>query len=128
MALFTTKKKTETKKTEAKPAKKVAEKSVAESSGIKTSLAHVLKNPRITEKASMHQSIGVYTFDVAKSATKTQIAEAVSQVYKVTPRKVAIVTIHAKRTRSMRNGKSGMSSGGKKAYVYLRSGETITIA
>jgi large subunit ribosomal protein L23 len=92
------------------------------------SVAHVLKNPRITEKAGMHQSIGVYTFDVAQSATKPQIAQAMRDVYKVSPRKIAIITVPSKQTRSMRSGQRGMKAGGKKAYVYLKKGETITIA
>ena len=98
------------------------------SSNAGSNVAHVLKNPRITEKASMHQSIGVYTFDVAESATKTQIAEAIRSAYKVSPRKIRIVQVPGKQTRSTRTGKRGAKIGGKKAYVYLRSGETITIA
>ena len=70
----------------------------------------------------------VYVFDVTTSANKRQIASAVQAVYKVKPRKVAIVNIRAKETRNMRTGQSGMKGGGKKAYVYLNKGETITIA
>lgn len=116
MALFGKKQNTETKKGEAAPSQ----------AGM-TSYAHILKNPRITEKASMHSAQGVYAFDVAVSATKPQIARAVREVYKVTPRMVRVVTIRPKATRNVRTGKSGMRSGGKKAYVYLKSGETITV-
>jgi large subunit ribosomal protein L23 len=123
MALFGSKKKTEGTKPEAA---KVAQAQVSHSNV--SSVAHVLKNPRITEKASMHQSVSVYTFDVAQSATKTQIAEAVRGVYKVSPRKIRIVQIPSKRTRSTKTGKRGIKIGGKKAYVYLKNGETITIA
>jgi large subunit ribosomal protein L23 len=89
--------------------------------------AHILKNPRITEKATMHQGGGVYTFDVADSANKRSVAAAVAALYKVSPRKVRIVTVPAKRKRSARTGKGGMTRGGKKAYVQLAKGETITI-
>jgi ribosomal protein L23 len=120
MALFSTK-----KKTDAKPAAAPVQ---TTASGVRGSLAHVLTNPRITEKASMHQGIGVYTFDVSMRSTKTQIAQAIQEVYKVTPRKIAVVMIPSKQTRSMKNGRRGEKSGGKKAYVYLKSGESITIA
>ena len=76
----------------------------------------------------MHQGVGVYTFDVAERATKQDIAAAVRQTYKVTPRKVRIVVVPSKTTRSMKTGRTGVKSGGKKAYVYLKSGETITIS
>jgi large subunit ribosomal protein L23 len=125
MALFGSKKKVEQAKPEVV---KVAPVQTMSTSNVGGNVAHVLKSPRITEKASMHQSLGVYTFDVAISATKTQIAEAIRSTYKVSPKKIRIVSIPAKQTRSMRNGRRGMKTGGKKAYVYLKSGETITIA
>ncbi|HTR18626.1 MAG TPA: 50S ribosomal protein L23 [Candidatus Paceibacterota bacterium] len=129
MALFGRNKKTE----EAKPvvAAQVAEtkaparRNLGEGRG---NFSHVLKNPRITEKATMQQGLGVYAFDVADNATKQDVAAAVRQTYKVSPRKVRIVAIPSKTTRSMRTGRAGLKSGGKKAYVYLKSGETITIS
>ena len=87
----------------------------------------VLKNPRITEKATMHSGEGVYTFDVTAGATKRDILKAVRALYSVSPRKVAIVSIPRKWKRNMRTGKKGQQGGGKKAYVYLKKGETITI-
>ncbi|HEY4516360.1 50S ribosomal protein L23 [Candidatus Kaiserbacteria bacterium RIFCSPHIGHO2_02_FULL_54_11b] len=90
--------------------------------------SHILKHTRITEKASMHQGSGVYTFDVAPRATKRDIMRAVQALYKVVPRKVAIVTVPAKKVRHMRTGREGVKKGGKKAYVYLKKGETITIS
>lgn len=95
---------------------------------MKTDHAHVLLNPRITEKATFAASNGVYVFDVAVSANKKQIMSAVNSLYNVKPRQVRIVNIRPKTVRNMRTGKSGMKSGGKKAYVYLAKGETITIS
>lgn len=92
------------------------------------SLSHVLRNPRITEKVSYLQSMNVYTFDVAESANKTQVAEAVRAFYKVNPRKVRIVSQPSKVRRNARTGRIGIRSGGKKAYVFLANGETITVA
>lgn len=91
-------------------------------------LAHILKHARITEKASMQQASGVYVFDISDRATKRDVVQAVRALYNVTPRKVAVIRVPSKNTRSMRTGKSGVKTGGKKAYVYLKSGETITIA
>ncbi|MSU74077.1 50S ribosomal protein L23 [Candidatus Kaiserbacteria bacterium] len=89
-------------------------------------ISTILKHARITEKASMHQGLGVYTFDIARSATKRDVMQAVRSLYKVTPRSVRVVTVPTKARRNARTGKLGMTGGGKKAYVYLKKGETIT--
>ena len=91
-------------------------------------LSHVLRHARITEKATIHQMSGVYVFDVDTSVSKRDIAQAIKSLYNVTPRKVAVVTVPKKNIRSMRTGRTGVKGGGKKAYVYLKKGETITIA
>ncbi|MDP3646400.1 MAG: 50S ribosomal protein L23 [bacterium] len=91
-------------------------------------LSHVLQHARITEKATMHSEAGVYTFNVADRATKRDIKQAVFALYKVTPRLVRILTIPTKVRRNAKTGKVGEKSGGKKAYVYLKKGETITIS
>jgi ribosomal protein L23 len=90
-------------------------------------LAHVLRMPRITEKVSDLQTKGIYTFDIADGVSKRQVIETVKALYKVTPRKIAVVRIPKKVRRSMRTGKTGVSKGGRKAYVYLKAGETISI-
>lgn len=90
--------------------------------------SHILKHARITEKASMHQGGNVYTFDVASNATKRDIARAVQALYKVKPVKVATVMVPEKKVRNMRTGKIGIKKGSKKAYVFIKQGETITIS
>jgi len=120
MALFS-----KTKKTEKKP---VAVAKPAAAEGGKFELSHVIVKPRITEKSTWHSAQGVYVFDVAESANKQQIAQAVRAIYTVTPRKVSIVTIPSKRKRSARTGKLGVKGGGKIAYVYLKKGETINLS
>lgn len=121
MALFT--KKT---KTEKKPAD--TPKAAPRMEGASAGLSHIIVNPRITEKSTWHSAQGVYVFDVAGSANKQQIAQAVRAIYTVTPRKVSIVTVPSKRKRSARTGKLGVKGGGKKAYVYLKKGETINLS
>lgn len=100
---------------------------VASPSSVSRDLSHVLKHARITEKATMHSSEGVYTFDIADGATKRDIAQAVQALYKVLPRMIRVVRVPTKMRRNPRTGKIGITRGGKKAYVYLKKGETITI-
>lgn len=91
-------------------------------------LSHILSHARITEKATMHADRNVYTFDVDTSSTKRDIIRAVQALYKVTPRAVRVVTVRTKKVRHAKTGKMGVKGGGKKAYVYLKKGDTITIA
>lgn len=83
----------------------------------------VFKQPRITEKATMLSGFGVYTFEVPKSATKNEVMKAVETLYKVKPLKIRMITIPSKNV--FKRGKAGIKSGGKKALVYMKKGETI---
>jgi len=85
-----------------------------------------LLRPRITEKATVSSEKSVYVFEIAADATKTAVAKAVKDLYKVTPVKVSTVTVPAKQT--VVRGKRGTKAGYKKAYIYLKKGETIEIA
>ncbi len=75
----------------------------------------------------MSSGMGVYVFGVMPTASKQQIKSAIERAYKVRPRLVRVVTIPTKNVRNMRTGQSGVQQGGKKAYIYLKKGETITI-
>ncbi len=121
MALFSSKTKKTTKKADA-----VA--TTEKVSGAQRDLSHILSHARITEKATMHSDAKVYTFNISERATKRDIIRAVHQLYKVTPRMIRTVTIPMKSVRHARTGKTGMKGGGKKAYVYLKSGDSITIS
>ena len=66
----------------------------------------VIKKPKITEKAGIAaESKNVYTFEVTKDATKKTVAEAIKQLYKVTPIKVNMISLPAKNIYKKR--KSG---------------------
>ena len=91
----------------------------------KSAYTELIRSPRITEKAASLGVLNAYTFNVAPHATKSEIAKAVKSLYKVTPRKIAIITIKMKRV--FVRGKKGTRSGGKKAVVYLKKGEAINI-
>ena len=83
----------------------------------------IIKNPRITEKASFSAEQNVYTFDIATSANKTEIKKAIFTLYKVKPVKVNVLTIPRKNIMS--KGKTGTRGGGRKALVYLKKGDKI---
>ncbi len=88
--------------------------------------ADILRNPRVTEKATVVAGQNVYTFDVAPYANKTTIKAAIKDVYGVTPVAVRIVTIPTKKYMS-RRGLQSSSGGGKKAYVQLKKGDSIEL-
>lgn len=85
----------------------------------------IIKRPRVTEKATMSAESGAYVFEVSKDSTKAQIGKAISMMYKVTPLKVRVVNLPAKKV--FVRGKWGEKTGIKKAYVYLKKGDKIEI-
>ncbi len=89
--------------------------------------AHILIAPRITEKGAYLSTQGAYVFNVATSATKHDIMAAVKKVYNVTPRKVTVVAVPRKVVATRGTNRKGATVGGKKAYVFLKKGETIEI-
>lgn len=91
-------------------------------------LEGVLTAPWLSEKALIGTEKGVYVFEVPGSATKTDIKAAVEKIYKVTPRKVAIVNTPGKRKALRRKRGFGTRAARTKAYVYLKKGETIAFA
>ena len=119
MALFESKKKT---------TKKVAESAVVAAAPARPSLydvAGVIKAPRITEKAVAQTEKGVYVFEVTKEATKPQIKAAIATLYKVTPAKVRISILPARKV--IVRGRIGSQTAIKKAYVYLKKGDKIEV-
>jgi len=87
----------------------------------------IILTPRITEKGSSLVEKGVYLFNVGRTANKAEIAAAIRTLYKVTPRKVTVVTVPRKQVATRGTNRKGKTAGTKKAYVYLRKGETIEI-
>lgn len=89
--------------------------------------AHILISPRITEKGAYMTEKGCYVFNVSTSANKQQIAEAIRATYKVTPRLVRVAPVPSKRVATRGTNRHGNTALGKKAYVYLKSGDTIEL-
>lgn len=84
----------------------------------------VLLRPRITEKSTVSvEQNRAYVFEISPRATKGDVIEAVKSIYKVTPIKVRVVNIPAKKVT--RRGRIGMRSGGKKAYIFLNKKDKI---
>jgi large subunit ribosomal protein L23 len=116
MALFGSKKKT------AAETKEVAVSAPKEATTLHD-LSHIIKRPRITEKASMKAESNVYAFEVSSDANKVTIAAAIKEMFNVTPVKIAVMKIPKKEV--FVRGRMGTKGGGKKAYIYLKKGETI---
>jgi large subunit ribosomal protein L23 len=87
----------------------------------------VLVKPHFTEKSMNLGDKNVYTFEVKRDATKFQVRAAVKALYNVTPVKVNIVNkLPAKRLKGSSNRMVHVP-GVKKAYVYLKKGDSISL-
>lgn len=95
---------------------------------MKKPAVRILTGPRITEKGAYLSANGAYVFNVATDANKMQIAEAIRDLYKVTPRKVTVVNLPRKTVRTRNTNRVGHTRGGKKAYVHLKKGDAIELA
>ena len=88
-------------------------------------LSEILKRPMVTEKSTLMQEQGRYTFEVATTATKHQIKWAVQQAFDVTVIKVNTMNIRGKTKKF--GPKVTRKPSWKKAIVSLAPGNTITI-
>lgn len=123
MALFSFKKEKKAEKEQIQPKMEISRR--APSSAMLLSRGRALF-PRITEKATMQAERNVYVFTVDMDATKNEIMKLVELFYKVRPVKVSILPIRSKQV--VRRGIRGRTARAKKAYVFLKKGETITLA
>ena len=94
---------------------------------MKKHTGNIIISPRITEKGAYLSEQGAYVFNVAKDANKGEIAMAISELFKVTPRMVRVVALPRKEVMTRGTNKKGMTAGGKKAYVFLKKGDKIEI-
>ena len=122
MALFSRTKKNTTKE---EGVVKVSKASSAKPTDVNTSA--IIIQARVTEKAVRQNDANVYTFIVAKHATKYTIADAVKALFKVTPVKVNIVNKSPRQFMSRSKGRTLHENGMKKAYVYLKKGDRIDL-
>ncbi len=122
MALFS--QKTANKKATAAPKKEKKTEAVSAQS---RDLSSVLYAPRITEKAMRGSEKNVYVFEVARNATKFDVRDAVKQFFNVTPVKINIVNKSPRQFKSAATRRLRTEHGMKKAYVYLKKGDSISL-
>ena len=85
----------------------------------------VLLAPVVSEKSYSHIPERKYTFRVHEHAHKTQVRQAVEELFGV---KVTRVNVSKVQPKPKRRGMSkGIKPGWKKAVVQLREGDTIEI-
>jgi len=85
----------------------------------------VLLAPVVSEKSYSLIADRKYTFRVHKDAHKTQIRQAVEELFEVRVERVNIIKMQPKPKR--RGVSRGTKPGWKKAIVQLREGDTIEI-
>ena len=78
----------------------------------------IIKRPIITEQSMEQTEMKRYTFEVAKTANKIEIAKAVEEIFGVKVASVNTLTVPGKEKR-MGAGRPGMTKTWKKAYVQL---------
>ena len=85
----------------------------------------VLLAPVVSEKSYSQIGDRKYTFKVHKDAHRTQVRQAVEQLFDVKVARVNIVKVQPKPKR--RGVTKGIRPGWKKAIVQLREGNSIEI-
>ena len=87
--------------------------------------SQVVLKPIVSEKSYEGTTRGSYTFKVHPDAHKTQIRQAVEELFDVKVERVNVIKVQAKPKR--RGAFKGTRQGWKKAVVQLRAGDTIEI-
>ena len=86
----------------------------------------VIRNPIITEKATMLSDKNQFVFRVAIGATKPEIKASVEGLFGVNV--VAVNTLIQKGKTKRFKGRPGVRSDVKKAYVQLAEGQSIDMS
>jgi large subunit ribosomal protein L23 len=87
--------------------------------------AQIVLAPVVSEKSWTGTANGTYTFRVHKDAHKTQVRQAVEELFEVKVARVNIIKVQPKPKR--RGQIRGMRQGWKKAVVQLKPGEVIEV-
>ncbi|HHJ64656.1 MAG TPA: 50S ribosomal protein L23 [Aquifex aeolicus] len=89
----------------------------------------VIIRPVITEKSNrLMEDLGKYTFEVALDASKSEIKNAVEELFGVKVRKVNTMIVKPKKKRVLgRFRQYGYTRKWKKAVVTLEPGESIDL-
>ena len=85
----------------------------------------IIKAPIITEKTTALNENNVVTFSVDVKANKTQIKQAIEEIFNVKVESVNVINVHPKKKRVGRY--SGYTKKVKKAIVKLKEGISIEL-
>ena len=88
-------------------------------------ISQVIIRPVVSEKSFVLAEAGKYTFRVNDKAHKTQIRQAVEQLFEVNVVEVRTASVKSKPKR--RGQTAGRTRKWKKAFVQVRAGQTIPI-
>ena len=89
-------------------------------------LYDIIQSPVITEKSTLASEHDQIVFNVARTATKPQIKEAVEKLFNV---KVKAVNTLLRKGKTKRfKGRVGRQSDVKKAFVTLEDGQSIDVS
>ena len=87
----------------------------------------IIQTVRLTEKGTRQgEKYNQYTVKADRRANKTQIRQAVQDLFKVKVIKVNTLNVHGKQRRQ-RTKQAGQSSDWKKAIVTLKEGDKIVL-
>ncbi|PIY80562.1 MAG: 50S ribosomal protein L23 [Candidatus Pacebacteria bacterium CG_4_10_14_0_8_um_filter_42_14] len=90
--------------------------------------SRIVKKPVITEKSySRAKTHNVYTFEVEPSAGKDQIKDAIAKLFSVTVVDVRTLCYQSRTKRAGRRRLPSSTAKTKRAFVTLKSGETIDL-
>ena len=90
-----------------------------------TDARDIIIRPIVSEKSFDMIEENRYTFEVAKKATKPQIARAIEEIFAVTVSKVNTMNVNGK-PRRLRTS-AGKTRTWKKAIVTLKEGDAIDL-
>lgn len=94
-----------------------------------TTIYDILRRPLVTEKTNYQSGkLNQFVFEVADTATRTQVKDAVETLFDVKVTNVNIINTAAKRGRRARSRRLLIRRPGyKKAIVTLSEGQTLPI-
>jgi large subunit ribosomal protein L23 len=86
----------------------------------------IILSPSVTEKGTMVSANNQIVFNVAKTATKPEIKEAIEGLFGVKVK--AVNTLVRKGKLRVFKGRKALLSDAKKAYVTLAEGERLDVS
>jgi len=87
-----------------------------------------IRQPIITEKATILSEFNKTVFKVHSGANKRSIKKNIEKIFKVTVTKVKVNILNQKRKKKIKQGKLSIKPGYKKAIITLKKGQSIDLA